>query len=149
MPSRDVTLPRPSSDDAPPAPDALTRVTRVALVLNAVLHGAASVGMALGLDPHAAGQPNMAHRAAAAGVAAAFMLAFVGRRLERDPSLILLAATFVACNLVDSVYEFLAGGDALNLAPAVPEAIFLSLYLLFMRRLRRPDSAAPGRRPPR
>jgi hypothetical protein len=107
-------------------------VTQVGLALNAVLHGTASAGMALGLGPHTAEQPNMAHRAAAAGVAGAFMLAVVAKRLRRDPSLIVLAAVFVACNLIDSVYEFIASRDANNLAPAVPETIFLALYLLFM-----------------
>jgi hypothetical protein len=118
-------------------------VTQIGLVLNAVLHGIASGGMALGIGPHTAEQPNMAHRAAAAGLAAAFMLVVVARRLPRDPSLAALAAAFVFCNLAASVYELLSSGDRSTLVPAVFETIFLSLYLLFMtRRLRarRPTS---------
>src|SRR5215831_6384257 len=76
-----------------------TRVTQVALFVNAALHGAASAGMALGLGPHAADQPNMARRAAAAGLAGAFMLAVVALRLRRDPYLVLVPLVFVACNL--------------------------------------------------
>jgi hypothetical protein len=45
---------------------------------------------------------------------------------------VLLAAAFVLCNLADSVYEFVASRDASNLAPAVPEAIFLALYSVFI-----------------
>ena len=127
-----------------PLPNAGTRVTQVALFLNAALHGTASVGMALGLGPHAADQPNMARRAAAAGVAGAFMLAVVARRLRRDPYLILMALVFVACNLAATVWEYVAthSPNNLALAPAIPESTFLIVYSAFVASRLRKRSAA-------
>jgi len=120
----------------------LTRVTQIALVLNAVLHGTASIGMALGLGPHAAEEPHMGRRAAAAGLAGAFMLAFVGKRLRHDARLIVMPLVFVLCNLADTVYEFLSSRDPNNLAPAVPETIFVVVYSLFAAAFLRARRAA-------
>jgi hypothetical protein len=117
------------------------RFTRVALYINALLHGTANIGMALGLGPHAAEEPNMGRRAAAAGIAAAFMLVFVATRLGRDPFLILMPLVFVFCELSATLYDLASSRDASNLAPAVPEATFLILYALFTRALLRARSA--------
>ena len=110
-------------------PSALTRATQVALLLNAALHGIASLGFVVGYVPHAAGHPIMGRRAAAAGFAASFMLVFVARRLRRDAALLALPIAFVFCNLADSIYEFLVSGDPSDLGPAVFEAVFLSIYV--------------------
>ena len=74
----------------------------------------------------------MGHRAAAAGFAASFMLAFVAKRLIHDPGLIALAVTFVFCNLVNSLFEFATTADPSHLAPATFEAIFLTIYAVFI-----------------
>lgn len=103
----------------------------MALELNAVLHGIASVGMAIGLGPHAADQPNLGRRAAAAGIAAAVMFVGVARRLRRDSALIVMPLAFVLCNLSATVYEFATSHDPSSLAPAIPETTFLVLYTLF------------------
>ena len=114
------------------SPSTLTRATQVALVLNALAHGAASLGMALGLGPHAAEQPNMGRRAAAAGFAAVVMFLFVAMRLRRDASLIVLPMAFVFFNLADSAYGLLAKREASSLPPAVAETIFLLVYAAFV-----------------
>jgi hypothetical protein len=44
----------------------VTRVTQVALLLNALLHGIASVGMAVGFGPHAASAFAISQRRASA-----------------------------------------------------------------------------------
>jgi hypothetical protein len=138
-----MTTPKPTPEGiSMSAPRTLTRVTQLALFLNAVLHGAASVGMALGLGPHAAAEPHMGRRAAAAGVAGAFMLGFVGKRLRREPRLIVMPLVFVLCNLADTVYEFLSSRDPSNLAPALPETTFLLVYSFFAAALLRTSRAA-------
>ena len=119
--------------------DRRLRVAQVALLLNAAAHGAASVGMALGLDPHAALEPVMARRAAAAGFAAVVMLGFVARRLRSQPSLIVLPMAFVVCNLAASLIALLGHGDRASLAPALFEATFLAIYAVFAAR--RPTAA--------
>ncbi len=128
-----------------------TRFTSGALVLNAILHGTASVGMALGIGPHTADQPNMAWRAAAAGLAGAFMLGFVATRLRRDPALIVMPLVFVACNLIATLHEFLASGEQASLPPAIFETSFLLVYAFFASRLisssrsrSRPNQPAAG-----
>lgn len=141
----DVPLETPAADPAA-TPNKLTRITQVALVLNAVLHGIASVGMAFGIGPHAAEQPNLGRRAAAAGIAAIVMFIAVARRLRRDPALIALPLAFVLCNLTATVFEFVANRDPSDLAPAIPEATFLLIYSLFA--FTRPVAAAPAQSPP-
>jgi hypothetical protein len=114
-----------------------TRITEIALFLNAVLHGIASVGMAIGVGPHAAGEPHMGHRAGAAGLAGSFMLGFVGTRLRRQPALIVMPLVFVLGNFTTTAYEFLTSHDPGELPPAIPEGTFLLLYALFAVRLLR------------
>lgn len=125
----------------PAATSKFTRVTRVALVVNAVAHGSGTIGMAIGLGPHAAEQPNMGRRAAAAGVAGVFMMGYVAKRLPESASLIALPIVFVLCNLIDSIYEFVASGDPHHLAPAVVEGTFLAIYSAYAFAWRRPSTA--------
>jgi hypothetical protein len=119
------------SSESPTAAPFRTRLTQAALLLNALLHGTASVGMALGLLPHSAAEPHMGRQAGAAGLAGSFMLAFVGRRLRRDPWLILMPLVFVACNLATTIYDVIATRDGV-VAPAIPEATFLLIYSVFV-----------------
>jgi len=109
----------------------LTRITRIALWVNAVLHFLGSLGMILGLDPNAAAEPMMARRAGVPAVAAFVMFVLVSRRIERDPALIALPWSFVLCNFGDTIYEFATSRDPHFLAPAIPEATFLVLYSIF------------------
>ena len=118
----------------------------MALWLNAVLHGIASVGMAFGIGPHAAEQPNLGRRAAAAGIAAIVMFIAVTRRLRRDRALIALPLAFVLCNLTATVSEFVASRKPSSLAPALPETTLLLIYALFA--FTRPAAAAPAQSPP-
>jgi hypothetical protein len=115
-----------------PASRLQTRLTQAALFLNAVLHGTASIGMAVGLLPHAADEPHMGRRAAAAGLAGAFMLAFVGKRLRREPFLILMPLVFVACNLTTTIFEVVTTHEPNALPPAIPEATFFLVYAAFV-----------------
>jgi hypothetical protein len=117
--------------------DRLTRVTRIALFVNAVLHLTGVVGFLSG-QGHAFGEPFMARRAAAAGVAGSFMLAWAGRRVAADRSVIYLAIVFVACQLIVSLADLWVGRDPHDLGPAVFEAGFLTLYTVFVLR-RRPQ----------
>ena len=109
----------------------LTRVTRIALVLNAMAHGLGCVAMVSGLDPHAAGQPNMARRVAAAGFAALVMFGYVATQLPQSPSLIVLPIAFVLANLLDTSFELVASRDLSYLAPGAFEATFLAIYSVY------------------
>jgi hypothetical protein len=117
--------------ERPSTPSFLSRATRIALFVNAVAHGSAVIGMITGLAPHAADQPNMARRAAAAGIAGIVMLSYVGKNVLKQPSLIVLALVFVSCNFFDTLYEFLTSRDPGQLAPAPIEGTFLLIYSLF------------------
>jgi hypothetical protein len=125
-----------------------TRITEIALWLNAALHGTASVGMALGLGPHTADQPHMARRAAAAGLAGSFMLGFVATRLRQQPGLIVMPLVFVLCNFTTTAYEFLTTREPSSLPPAIPESTFLIVYSLFagtlLRARRAPSALSEG-----
>jgi hypothetical protein len=123
------------------APNKLTRVIQIALWVNAVLHLMGTLGMLFGIDPHGAAEPIMARRAAAAGVAAFVMFAFVSKRIARDPALIALPWTFVLGNFTATLFQFASGHDPHDLAPALPEATFLTLYSIFALRVR---STQPG-----
>ena len=73
----------------------------------------------------------MGRRAASAGFAASFMLAFVAKRLPRDPALIVVALAFVLSQFLTSVYELTVRGDRSALASLGFEALFLSLSTAF------------------
>jgi hypothetical protein len=109
----------------------LQRITKVALIVNAIAHGAGMVGMATGLGPHAAGEPFMARRAVAAGLAGVIMMLFVSRRLARDAALIALPIAFVFFNLTVSVIDLAVTGNLENLPPLVFETTFLAIYGVF------------------
>ena len=140
-----MATPRAANGVAPPwAAGRWMRVTRVALVLNALAHGSASLGFAFGFVPHALDGPIMAHRAAAAGFAAVFMLIFVASRLRRDPSSIVLALAFVFCNFADSGYELSVSHDPNNLPPLIAESTFLAIYAVFLASVLRARRATPS-----
>jgi hypothetical protein len=109
----------------------LTRVTQIALWVNAILHAVGSIAMALGLGPQGAAEPITSRRMAAGAIAAIVMFGFVSKRLPKDPALIALPWTFVLCNFADTIYEFIARRDVHDLAPAIPEASFFALYSIF------------------
>jgi hypothetical protein len=132
-----TSAPLGESTESLPAPGLQTRLTQAALFLNAALHGIASVGMAAGLGPHTADEPHMGRRAGAAGIAGAFMLAFVGKRLRREPLLIVMPLVFVACNLATTLYEVVTTRDPSALPPLLPEATFFVVYALFVGALAR------------
>ena len=116
-----------TSGSAPlPAPSILTRVTQIALLLNAVMATIAAAGFAAGTLPHAAAQPIMARRAAAGELAGALIFVLVARRLR-----------------VDSVYELVVSGDRSDLAPLVVEGIFLSIYAAYAASHLRARRATP------
>jgi hypothetical protein len=106
------------------------------MVINALLAGLAAVGMASGLAPRAAEHPYWARHAADRELAGAIVLAFVARRLVRDPSLIVLAMAFVGLNLTESILEIALSRNPSDAAPLVPEAIFFFTYALFFARRR-------------
>jgi len=68
------------------------------------------------------------------------MMAFVAKRLPRDPSLIALPIAFVLCQLATSAYEVLLRGSPNDLPPLIVESIFLSLYSVFVVRRRGPGA---------
>jgi hypothetical protein len=105
-----------------------THVARVAMIVNAILHGIGSVGMAVGSASHTAGEAALGRRGAAAGLAAAVMFVGVSRRLHRDPALIALPLAFVFGNLVSTVVDLLLRHDPGLLAPLVPETTFFVIY---------------------
>ncbi len=119
-----------------PATSRLTRVTQIALTINAVLHLIGVIGFFVELDPHFAQGPGLARRAAAAGVAGSIMMVVVARRLRQDRSLILMPIAFVLFNLLASGYDFLSSGNPKALAPAFFEALFLAVYSTFAIRAR-------------
>jgi len=106
-------------------------MTQVVLVINAVMATIATIALAFGFAPFAAEQPVMARRAAAGEFAGALILAFVATRLGRDPSLIVVAMVFVACQLFSSAYELIVHGTKGALAPFVLEAIGLGFYAVY------------------
>jgi hypothetical protein len=112
-------------------PGKLTRVTQIALVLNALAHGTATLGMATGLLPHSADEPFMARRAAAAGLVGVIMMVLVSRRLTRDATLIVLPIAFTFFNLAATAMDFVATGDPETLPPAVFEATFFAIYCAY------------------
>ncbi len=116
----------------------LGRITKIALVVNAIAHGTGMVGMVTGLAPLAAGEPFMARRAAAAGLAGIVMMLFVSRNLVRDARLIALPIAFVFCNLVVSVIDLVITRDPQNLPPAVFELVFLAIYSAYALTVTRP-----------
>jgi hypothetical protein len=113
-------------------PSAFTKVTRIALVLNGLAHGAASVAFLLGLSPLAAEQPIMGRRAGSAGLAAVVMFLFVAKCLPRHSLLIVLPAAFVVSQLTTSSYELFARGDQRVVPPLVVEAAFAAIYGTFI-----------------
>jgi hypothetical protein len=109
----------------------IQRTTKIALIANGVAHGLGTVGFAFGIDPHAANEPVMARRAAAAGVAAVVMFLFVSRRVLQEPRMIVMPIAFVVCNLLDSLLELVRTGDVSFAGPLVFETIFLVIYVTF------------------
>ena len=119
------------------------RVVEIALWVNAVLHLSGTIGMALGLGPHAGDQPDMARRAAAAGLAAVPMFVLVSRRLRADPKLVALPLAFVICQLTATIVGFVMRRDPQELGPLVPEATFTALYTMFtIRYARTPEMSS-------
>jgi hypothetical protein len=112
-------------------PSLLLRVTELALCLHAVMATIAATGFALGYLPHAAESAVLAHRAAAGEIAGALIFAFVARGLRRDGFLIVPALAFVFCNLVASVCDFVASGNASEIPALVVEAVFFAIYAAF------------------
>jgi hypothetical protein len=112
-------------------PHKLTRVAQIALLANALAHGIAIVGMAAGFLPHAADEPFMARRAAAAGLAGIIMMVMVSRRLTRDAGLIAFPIAFTLFNLAATAVDFVATGDPENIPPAVFETTFFSIYCAY------------------
>jgi hypothetical protein len=117
------------------------RVTRVVLGVNAFLAGTVALGMFFGLAPRAAEHPYWARHTADRELAGALILAFLAKRLPRDPGWIVLAMVFVGCNLAESIFELALSHNASEAAPLVPEAIFFTTYTIFFARWR---GAAPA-----
>jgi len=116
------------------------RATRIVLGINAFLAGTAALGMFFGLA-RAAEHPYWARHAADRELAGALILAFLAKRLPRDPGLIVFAMLFVGCNLAESIFELALSHQALDAAPLVPEAIFFTAYTIFFVRWRGTASA--------
>jgi hypothetical protein len=117
------------------------RITRVVLVINAFLAGTVALGMLFGLAPRAAEHPYWARHTADRELAGALILAFLAKRLPRDPGLIVVAMLFVGCNLAESIFEFALSHNASEAAPLVPETIFFTTYAIFFARWRAPIPA--------
>jgi len=92
----------------------------------------------------AAEHPYWARHAADRELAGALILAFVAKRLPRDPGLIVLAMIFVGLNLAESIFELALSRQASDAAPLVPEAIFFTTYAVFFVRSRRATPSEVG-----
>ena len=122
--------------DSPPQ----LRVTRVVLGINAFIAGLAALGMLSGVA-RAAEHPYWARHAADREFAGALILAFLARRLPRDPGLIAVAMAFVGCNLAETIFEVALSRQPSEAAPLIPEAIFFTTYAIFFARWRRASRA--------
>jgi hypothetical protein len=108
-----------------------TRVTQVALFLDAALHALLGFAFALGIGPLGAVDPEVAPHVAATGLVGSAILVFVASRLEREPRLIAIAVALVSLHLVVSLSGLAASGALHHLVPTIVEAGLLIVYAAF------------------
>jgi hypothetical protein len=125
-----VTTPVAEANDSSNK-DPLLRVTRIALVFNAVMASLATVGFIAGYAPYAAEHAILARRVAAGELAGVVIFILVAFRLHRDSFLIAFPLAFVFLQLTDSVYEFIVRRNPNDLPPMVIEGLFFSIYALY------------------